>query len=107
MLQVVTSTDANITIATAPATPATPTFTQVDPTCAVKQEQSLLHPQQQDSYIQSRWCPFAAYPAGGYPGLAQVLIHSLHKMLQVVLLLMRTLLLLQHQVLRYSNIYSG
>ena len=102
-----TSPAANITIAPQPATPTAPTFTQVDPTCTVAQEQLLLLLQLQDLHSVSMVQPSQLTLLVVIQVLLQDLIHSLHKMLQVVLLLLPISLLHHTSYTNCSNIYPG
>src|SRR6202043_1519977 len=61
---------ANITIAPQPATPTAPTFTQVDPTCTVATGTITVTSATAGLTFSLDAGPFAAYPAGGYTGLA-------------------------------------
>ena len=53
-----------------PATPPAPTFTQVDPTCAVNTGTITVTSATAGLTFSLDGGPFAAYPAGGYTGLA-------------------------------------
>src|SRR4029077_11649703 len=53
-----------------PATPPTPTFTQVDPTCAVNTGTVTVTSATAGLTFSLDGAAFAAYPAGGYTGLA-------------------------------------
>src|SRR6185295_10789801 len=65
-----TSPVANITIAAQPATPTTPTFTQVDPTCTVATGTITVTSPTAGLTFSLDGAAFAAYPAGGYIGVA-------------------------------------
>ena len=78
------SPDANATVAAAPATPAAPTLNVVDPTCTVATGTITITSATAGLTFSLDGGAYAAYPAGGYTVLLQVLILSLHKMLQVV-----------------------
>src|SRR6202040_3008957 len=65
-----TSANANITIAGAPGAPATPTFTQVDPTCAINTGTVTVTSATAGLTFSLDGAAFAAYPAGGYTGVA-------------------------------------
>src|SRR6202021_853866 len=65
-----TSPAANITIAPQPATPTAPTFTQVDPTCTVATGTITVTSATAGLTFSLDGAAFAAYPAGGYTGLA-------------------------------------
>ena len=65
-----TSPAANITIAPQPATPTAPTFTQVDPTCTVATGTITVTSATAGLTFSLDAGPFAAYPAGGYTGVA-------------------------------------
>src|SRR6202035_1118517 len=65
-----TSPAANITIAPQPATPTAPTFTQVDPTCTVATGTITVTSATAGLTFSLDGAAFAAYPAGGYTGVA-------------------------------------
>ena len=69
------STDATVTIGTAPGAPAAPVLAQVDPTCAVNTGAITLTPTAGFLYSLDG-AAYAAYPAGGYTGLAAGSTHT-------------------------------
>ena len=64
------SPDANATVAAAPATPAAPTFNVVDPTCTVATGTITITSATAGLTFSLDGGAYAAYPAGGYTGLA-------------------------------------
>ncbi len=71
-----TSPAANITIAPQPATPTAPTFTQVDPTCTVATGTITVTSATAGFLYSLDGAAYAAYPAGGYTGLAAGSTHT-------------------------------
>src|SRR4029077_5832745 len=69
------SVDATKTINAAPGAPAAPTLTEVDPTCAVNTGAITLTPTAGFLYSLDG-AAYAAYPAGGYTGLAAGSTHT-------------------------------
>src|SRR4029450_2873361 len=64
------SPDANATVAAAPATPAAPTLAVVDPTCTVAPGTITITSATAGLTFSLDGGAYAAYPAGGYTGLA-------------------------------------
>src|SRR5205085_7480559 len=61
---------ANATVAAAPATPAAPTLNVIDPTCAVATGTITITSATAGLTFSLDGGGYAAYPAGGYAGLA-------------------------------------
>jgi hypothetical protein len=72
----------------APATPAAPTLAVTQPTCAVATGTITITSPTAGLTFSVNGGAYAAYPAGGYTGLAAGPIPSLLRMLQVVFLQM-------------------